>query len=354
MHHRGGSYDVRIGPGSRSALVAVLADRAPGYRPVVISDATVAELVVSPLPNPLRLTFPAGEAAKSRATWATLTDQLLTGNYGRDTVIIALGGGVTTDLAGFVAATFLRGVPWIAIPTTTLAMVDAAVGGKTGVDTEHGKNLVGAMHHPITVIVDPELLSTLPERTYRAGLAECVKHAAILDAAHGAWLHANAAAIAHRDPDTLTQLVERNIQLKAAVVQDDEFESGRRATLNAGHTVAHALEIASDFTISHGEAVAIGLVTETRYAERVGRCATGTSELLVSVLRALGLPTTVPPTMNTDRVMRALHHDKKNRAGLVRAALLSEFGAVARDGEAYTTAVDLPILQQVIVEQRQA
>ena len=353
MRHRTGAYPVVIGPGSRRELAALLTRQLAGLRPVLIGDDTVTELVPSPLASAERLSFPAGEAHKQRSTWASITDQLLARGCGRDTVLIALGGGVTTDLVGFVAATFLRGVPWVAVPSTTLAMVDAAIGGKTGVDTDRGKNLVGAMHHPAAVVVDPDLLATLPERIFREGLAESAKHAVILDPAHGAWLREQASGILARDGHTLTALVRRSIELKAAVVEDDESESGRRAILNAGHTVAHALEQASHYRIPHGEAVAIGLVLETRYAESKGIAAAGTAAAVATLLQALDLPTTVPAELEAHEVMAALQFDKKNRGGVVRATLLNAFGAVARDDDQWTIALDLPILKQLL-EERQA
>lgn len=353
MRHRTGAYPVVIGPGSRGELAPLLAAQLPDHRPVFIGDDTVTELVPAPLAAAERLSFPAGEAHKQRSTWASLTDQLLAHGCGRDTVLIALGGGVTTDLVGFVAATFLRGVPWVAMPSTTLAMVDASIGGKTGVDTDRGKNLVGAMHHPVAVVVDPDLLATLPERIFREGLAESAKHAVILDPSHGIWLREQASQIAARDGRTLTALIRRSIELKAGVVEDDESESGRRAILNAGHTVAHAIEQASHYRIPHGEAVAIGLVLETRYAESKGIASEGTAAAVAALLQALGLPTTVPPELPAHEVIEALQFDKKNRGGVVRATLLSAFGAVARDDERWTIALDLPILKGLL-EERQA
>lgn len=344
VQHRHGSYPVVVGRGAMAELGDLLSGRHAGKRIAVISDANVAKIIPSPIPDATRLTFPQGEQQKSRESWAQLTDQLLSERFGRDSVLIAVGGGVTTDLVGFVAATYLRGVPWIAIPTTTLAMVDAAVGGKTGVDTATGKNLVGAVHHPDAVLADPALLATLPERTFREGLAESAKHAAILDAEHGRWLLAHAAAIGSRDAITLTALVTRSVELKGGVVSADEFEQGRRAILNAGHTVAHALEQVSGYTIPHGEAVAIGLVLETRCAEQMGCCQSGTADEIVALLQALHLPTTLPDGINGDSLIAAMQSDKKNRAGVVRAALLQRFGQVARDGEAWTSALDLSAL----------
>ena len=347
VRHTAGSYAVIIRSGSRADLAALLNERHPGARAAVIADSNVAAALGSPLPAAPLFTFPAGEAHKSRATWADLTDRLLAERFDRQTVIVAFGGGVTTDLAGFVAATFLRGVPWIAVPTTTLAMLDAAVGGKTGVDTGAGKNLVGAFHWPSAVICDPAALSTLPERSYREGLAEAVKHAATLDDRYGEWISRNTVAIAGRDGAVLESLIRRSVELKADVVAEDERESGRRAVLNAGHTVAHALERATDYAMPHGEAVAIGLVLETRVAERMGVARAGTADQVAALLTALGLPIE-PPSLDHERVMSAMVADKKNRGGVVHAALIASFGTMARDGDAWTHALDLRVLAEIL------
>lgn len=316
----------------------------------MISDTNVSAAIPSPIDDAAQLTFPAGEQEKTRKSWAQLSDELIELRCGRDTVLVAMGGGVTTDLVGFVAATFLRGIPWIALPTTTLAMVDASVGGKTGVDTRFGKNLVGAVHHPSAVLVDPELLATLPERNYREGLAEAVKHAAILDVDYGDWLLAHASEIAARDVGVLTSLVQRSLELKGSVVAEDEDEQGRRAILNAGHTLAHALEHASAYALPHGEAVAIGLVLETRCAELVSLCQAGTSARVGALLQILKLPTALPPGIDPGAVLTAMQSDKKNRAGVVRAALLSSFGATVRDGESWTTPLDVEVLKGLMVD----
>ena len=346
--HETGNYAVIVRPGALADLQALLEERHPGARPVVIADATVAAARANPLPGAPCLTFPAGERNKVRKTWAMLTDQLLADGFDRQTVVIGFGGGVTTDLAGFVAATYLRGVPWIAVPTSTLAMIDASVGGKTGVDTAAGKNLVGAFHQPSSVICDPDTLDTLPERNFREGLAEAVKHAAIVDAGSGEWILAHAGAIASRDTATLTQLVWRSVECKATIVMEDERESGRRAILNAGHTVAHALELATDFTIPHGEAVGIGLVLETRVAEAMGVCRHGTADHIARLLSGLRLPVTPPPDLDRARCLDAMLVDKKNREGVVRAALLASFGAMARNGEGWTQPLDIERLKTLL------
>jgi 3-dehydroquinate synthase len=343
IRHAGGRYPVHIGAGRFASLSALVTAFGPA-RTAVISDATVAALHPAPLPHALSLTFPAGESHKTREEWTRLTDALLSAGLGRDALVVAVGGGVTTDLGGFVAATYLRGIPWIAVPTTTLAMLDAAVGGKTGVDTALGKNLVGAFHPPVAVIADPVLLTTLPERTYREGLAEAVKHAAITGDAEMAWLTEHATAILAREPATVSALVERNVAIKAAVVSDDEREGGRRAVLNAGHTVAHALEHAHGLALAHGEAVAIGLVLEARAGEQLGITAPGTADQLAALLQQLGLPTS--PPQDTDRLVarEALARDKKNRGGQVRATMLARIGQVARDGTQWTVAVEAEAL----------
>jgi 3-dehydroquinate synthase len=280
------------------------------------------------------LVFPAGEPAKSRATWERLTDALLAAGYGRDSAIVALGGGVTGDLAGFVAATYMRGVPVVQVPTTLLAMVDSSVGGKVGVDTPAGKNLVGAFHAPAAVIADPLTLGTLPDRDYRAGLAEVVKHALVADAVHLAWLEEHTVAILRRDPEPLTQLISRSVQLKANVVAEDERESGRRAVLNAGHTVAHAIEHATGYGIRHGEAVALGLVAECRLGEALGVTAAGTADRIAALLGRLGLPVVLeecPPVASLTAAMQA---DKKTRSGFPGFAFAAEPGLMHRqDGD---------------------
>lgn len=332
VRHAAGDYPVLLGAGRADSLPALLDNRFPGFRSIVIADATVSSALASLWPGLERITFAAGEQHKTRNTWSTLSDELLFRSIDRRTVIVALGGGVTTDLAGFVAATTLRGLPWIAVPTTTLAMLDASVGGKTGVDTAHGKNLVGAFHHPSAVVIDPSLLATLPQHVYVDGLAEAVKHAAIASVEHWEWLEAHMEAVVARDPDRVAELVRESVAIKAEVVADDEREHGRRSVLNAGHTVAHGLELASDFGISHGAAVAIGLVLETRAAESRGICEPGTADRIATLLARAGLPVT-PPSFDRERAIAAMQHDKKNRDGQVHCALLSRIGEVARNAQ---------------------
>lgn len=333
VRHQAGEYPVHLGAGTVGELKALLSTLVPDHRPVIISDATVSNHWPDLLPGIERITFPAGEQHKSRTTWSSVSDHLLSLGIDRRTVIIGLGGGVTTDLAGFVAATALRGLPWIAVPTTTLAMLDAAVGGKTGVDTLHGKNLIGAFHHPTAVIIDPLLLGTLPRPAFVDGLAEAVKHAAISSATHWSWFEANAESVLARDPKLLTELVSESLAIKAGVVAEDEREQGRRSVLNAGHTVAHGIESASDFSISHGAAVAIGLVCETRVGEAQGITEVGTAGRLAALLTILGLPTELPAQLDRQRFLAALQHDKKNREGRVHCTLLARIGEVARSAD---------------------
>jgi 3-dehydroquinate synthase len=273
-------------------------------------------------------TFPAGEASKTRATWADLTDRILAAGLGRDSGIVALGGGVTGDLAGFVAATYMRGIPVLQVPTSLLAMVDASIGGKTGVDVPAGKNLVGAFHQPAAVLIDPAALSTLPAREWRQGLAEVVKHALIADRSHFEQLERDREELAARTVATVEPLIRRSVTIKAEVVGADETESGRRAVLNAGHTMAHALEQASGFALRHGEAVAIGLVTEAALGEAIGITSPGTRDRLAALLGGLGLPVDVPAVADRNLMLGAMAADKKNRDGAIRFALPSAIGSM--------------------------
>lgn len=362
MAHGGGRYPVYIAPGALAELPALAARHLPGRRTALIADDTVAALYAGYLDgtNPgwrahdrtcgdgpaagwrQPVTFPAGESHKTRTTWASLTDQLLGQGLGRDGAVIAVGGGVTGDLAGFVAATYLRGVPVAQVPTTLLAMLDSSVGGKVGVDTPLGKNLVGAFHPPAFVLADPLVLGTLPDREYRAGLAEAVKHGVIADAAHLAWIEAEAEALLRRDLGALVTLIERSIAIKADVVAGDEREEGRRAILNAGHTVGHALEQLSGYELLHGEAVAIGLVEECRLGEAAGLTEGGLAGRLAALLAALGLPTEIPPALvaHPEALAALMGRDKKRDAAGVRMAIPARAGEMARDGGRWTVAVE--------------
>ena len=320
----------------------------PDRRLAVISDERVALAVALPIEVP-QLTFPAGEASKSRETWSRLTDALLDQGFGRDSAIVSVGGGVTGDIAGFVAATYLRGVPWIQVPTTLLAMLDAAIGGKTGLDTPKGKNLIGAFHQPAAVLMDPAVLVSLPASEMRTGLAEAVKHAAILDPVHFAWLGAAVTPVLGREPRTIESLLRRNVGIKAEVVQRDEHENGRRAILNAGHTIGHAVEQASGYSVTHGESVAIGLVLEARVGERLGVTERGTAGEIADLLERLGLPVRAPATVSIDFVMEAIRSDKKNRASAIRLVLLSRVGTVyGSDQQGWTVAVPEALLREVL------
>ena len=258
--------------------------------------------------------------------------------FGRDSAIVALGGGVTGDMAGFVAATYLRGVPLVQVPTTLLAMIDASIGGKTGVDTPAGKNLVGAFHHPALVLIDPRLLSTLPTEEVRSGLAEAIKHGVIADAAYFAWIATQLRQILHGDqPDDATSmhLVRRSVEIKVQVVRADTREGGLRKILNFGHTIAHAIELVTGFGVSHGAAVSIGMVAEARLAEHLKLAEAGLADAITTVCDAAGLPVRLPDGVSATEVVSATRTDKKAREGHVEYALPTALGAMAGEGSAY-------------------
>jgi 3-dehydroquinate synthase len=341
-------YDVIVRRGLLAELPSLLAERVRVHRWAVIADETVAGLYGFALADrlsgrgapPLLLTFPAGEEHKSRESWVRLTDALLDAGCGRDTGILAFGGGVTGDLAGFVAATFLRGVPVVQVPTSLVAMIDSSVGGKTGVDTPGGKNLVGAFHPPRLVAVDPEATRTLPRRERAQGLVEAFKHGAILDAVYFDTLENDVARLLDGDPLATEPAVLRSVELKASVVTQDEREGDYRQILNFGHTIGHALEAASAYRLSHGGAVAIGMVAEARLGERLGVTKKGTSARLAAAMEALGLESRVPPGTDVEAVLAFLGSDKKRREGRVRFVLLGNLGSVD-PGEGWTRAVKL-------------
>ncbi len=334
---RAGRYTIRVAPGGLARLAEVCAD-VPAHRYAIISDTHVAELYGEAAVRALAdggldseiFTFPAGEWNKSADQWSRLCSALMWAGLGRDGAVIALGGGVTGDLAGFVASTYMRGVPVVQVPTTLLAMVDSSVGGKTGIDTGQVKNAVGTFHHPAAVLVDPELLSTLPRYQRISGLAEAVKAAAIRDETLLSWIEERSERLRKGELATTTDLIERSILIKTDVVRQDPEERGLRAILNFGHTFGHALESLSGFSILHGEAVAAGMRVEARLGEQIGITEPGTGERLDAVLAACGLPEVLETPLHVDELLERARPDKKARAGSLRWVLLARPGEIAR------------------------
>lgn len=313
-----GEYDVVVGHAFSMTNL---------QNPIIVTDENVAKFHLEKIQNLFNakaIVVPAGEEHKNLETVSRLWDAFLENGLDRKSTVIALGGGVIGDMAGFAASTYMRGVDWIAIPTTLLSMVDASLGGKTGFDLPQGKNLIGSFHPPKLVIADPSLLLTLPERELRSGMAEVVKHGIISDPDLFAmcqrgmdWVKAN-----------LEEVVKRATAVKIQVIEADPYEMGFRAVLNLGHTVGHAVELVSGFKLRHGEAISIGMAVEARYATRVGLAGSGVVEAIESTLSSLGLPIHIPAEMPREEIIRALRVDKKKNAKAIRFALPIEIGKV--------------------------
>ncbi len=330
----GPAYTVTVAPGAFAELPRALTRLEPRPRHLLlVGDSNTLPLykekVFAALGGAIPChMIPAGEEHKTLSTVEGIWGAMLGAGLERGDLAIALGGGVVGDLTGFAASAWLRGIRWLNLPTTLLAMVDAGVGGKTGADLPAGKNLIGAFHPPCAVLSDTETLSTLPERELRCGLAETFKHAVIGDPGLLALLRGFADG--RGDVDFLTRLVVRSVGVKVRTILEDPFErTGRRAALNLGHTVGHAVEAASGFAVAHGEAVAIGTVAAARIAERIGFAEAGLSQTLAEGLAALGLPTEIPSGQRPEDLLGYLSHDKKKAGGVVRFALPKAVGDVA-------------------------
>ena len=329
----GRSYQAVVGAGLISQAGELLPDLPAAERAFVVSDGTVADRWFPPLAESLQardlhavlLLVPEGEDAKSLPVYRTLLHQLATQEAHRDDVIVALGGGAVGDLSGFVSSTYMRGLPFVQVPTTLTAQVDAAIGGKTAVNLPEGKNLVGTFHQPVAVLADVDTLASLPERDYRSGLAEVAKYALALDPELLSSLEADPAPVVARDATALERLVARCIGIKARTVASDERDAGVRLFLNYGHTLGHALERLESFGgRTHGEAIAIGMVFAARLAEARSLCEHGLAARTVRLLKSLGLETqgTLPPVADIEGAFRL---DKKFHAG-VRFVLLEDVG----------------------------
>jgi len=332
------AYEVVVGRGLLAEAGARIAPFAKG-RTVIVTDETVSALHAGSLKASLEaagiradiVAVPAGEASKSFAELERLMDRLLAAGLDRKDVIVALGGGVVGDLAGLAAALYMRGIDFVQVPTTLLAQVDSSVGGKTAIDTPRGKNLVGAFHQPRQVLADIDVLSTLPPRQLRSGWAEVLKHGLICDAAFFDWLATDGASGATGDPKALTRAVIRSVEIKSAIVGDDEKEAGRRALLNLGHTFGHAIEAELGFeeaALAHGEAVALGCCMAFRFSVRQGLCEAVDADRVETVVAAAGLPTRLAQAgrFRAEALLAWMAGDKKTEGGALTLILARGIG----------------------------
>lgn len=323
-----GEYDVFVQPVGQ---IRTLSYERELKNPIIVTDKNVvfhAEKIVASLSNtglkPNVLTIPAGEEYKNLNTVSFLWKSFLENGLDRKSTVIALGGGVISDVAGFAASTYMRGINWVGIPTTLLSMVDAALGGKTGIDLPEGKNLIGSFYPPKLVLADPQILNTLPKAELISGLAEVVKHGIIADP--------NLFSLCSRGLDwiknNLEEIVKRAMAVKIKVIEEDPYEKGFRAALNLGHTVGHAVELVSKFQLRHGEAVAIGTVVEAKYAEKIGIASKGLANEIAEVLSSLGLQIQIPKELSHQEIIHAMKMDKKKNEQAIRFALPVEIGKV--------------------------
>lgn len=335
-------------------LRAMFASAGRSGEVLIVADETVAELHGETLARGMgacgiaasTMHVPAGEAAKSLATAEAVYDYMSDRRLSRDAVIVSLGGGATSDLAGFVACTWMRGVRLVVCPTTVEAAVDASIGGKNAVNLRAGKNLVGTFHHPVLVIIDPHTLRTLAERDVRAGLSESIKHALIHSQEFLDWHEQCREAVLARDEGIVAELIVRNLQIKYEFVAGDVHEyADRRIMLNFGHTIGHALETVGRHAMRHGECVSVGMAAACRLSVAVGLLSASTSTTVERLLESYGLPVAIPRSAEVDELMRVVHVDKKVREGRVRFVLLEDIGRpVVRDD------VSLELVRSVCVD----
>ena len=344
------SYEVYAGSGLFGQIAEDLARRPLGARAALITDSHVGPLYADRLADALRakgipvqiFMFPEGEASKNRDQKEELENAMMEAGYGRDSYVLALGGGVTGDLAGFTAATYMRGVPVVQIPTTTLAMADSAIGSKTAVDVPYGKNLIGAFHSPVAVYMDMQTLATLDERNYYAGLVELIKHSFIRNPELAEFLRARQEIVTARRGDaeylqTMEELFLENSKVKNAVVSEDQMERGIRGILNYGHTLGHAVELLSGYKMIHGECVAVGIAYAAYLSWRLGY---GTEEYAreqVALLRQYRQDCRIPEEIRTEDILEVMKRDKKVRQGRIAFVLLSGPGQIVTSADGACT-----------------
>lgn len=350
-------YTITIGGGLLGSLWTRMKTNFHERRLFVVTDASLVkaghlDTLLDGRTVPHFVVDPPGEISKNISTAVAIVEAMEAAYLGRDTVVVALGGGTVGDMAGFAAAIFKRGVPVVQVPTTTLAQADSAVGGKTGVDSTVSKNAFGAFWHPAVVYVDVETLKSLDERQFRAGLVESVKHAVIADAAYFEFLESNLDAILSRQNEVLETIAKYNCTIKGRVVEADPLERNQRRMLNYGHTVGHAVESASHFDLLHGEAIAIGMIAAGLIEVEMGLSEPARLDRIAAILRKLNVPIELPSGMDTDKVIDILKHDKKAVDKWPKFVLTTDFGQVHRVDGQYAVDVKRDVVEQVLTKLR--
>jgi 3-dehydroquinate synthase len=328
------SYDIRIGKDILDRITLLIAKNHKAGRYAVITDDCVGGLYGKKFlaalkelgPNASLIDFPAGESSKNIKTVTDIAGKLMESGADRETCLIALGGGVVGDVAGFVASIFMRGVPYIQIPTTLVAQVDSSIGGKTGVDLSQGKNLLGTFYQPSAVFANLSFLDTLPEKEFNNGLAEIIKYGIIDDEKMFRALEDNIEAVKSNDSKLMPGLVENCCQIKKSVVEIDEKEHGLRRILNYGHTIGHSLEAISRYSITHGEGVALGMIAAARISDKMGYLKNNESERIEALISQAGLPVRIPKSLSGEKIIAQLKMDKKKKGDVIHFVLLKKIG----------------------------
>lgn len=350
------SYSIIIEDGILKRVPELIREAGLGHKFAIVTDSNVEKLYADDLAEGFEkknlenktISFPAGEQNKSREVKSWIEDQMLESKFGRDSAVIALGGGVVGDIAGYVAASYTRGLPYVQIPTTLVACVDSSIGGKTAVDTLHGKNLIGAFHQPWAVFIDVSTLLTLSAKEIREGLAEVIKYGVISDEGLFSYLEENIDKIFSYNKEALTHIIKRGCEIKAEVVEKDERESNLRKILNFGHTIGHAVENLSDYKISHGEAISIGMVAEGKLAVEFEFWTEPELNKLINLIKQSGLPTEVPDYMETDQIIDAMKLDKKSRSGQIEMVLPKRIGSMVQVEGEYGIRIEDSIIEKVL------
>jgi 3-dehydroquinate synthase len=349
------SYEIRVGKDILDRIMLIIAKNHKAGRYIVITDDCVGGLYGQKILSGLKdiglhaslIEFPAGEVSKNINTVIHLAEKLMESGADRETCLIALGGGVVGDIVGFVASIFMRSVPYIQIPTTLVAQVDSSIGGKTGIDLPHGKNLLGTFYQPRAVFANLNFLDTLPEKEFNNGLAEIIKYGIIDDEKMFRTLETNMEAIKSKDPKLLLGLVENCCQIKKSIVEIDEKEQGLRRILNFGHTLGHALEAVSDYAITHGEGVALGMIAAARISEKLKYLDSSETKRIEALILEAGLPVKIPKDLDSDKIIARLKTDKKKKGDIIHFVLLKKIGMPFIDGD-----IDPKIIAAVIEEMK--